>query len=91
MAAIDKGREGKQRDKQNGGRFPQNEAAGLDEVLHKMAVVRNKGRFRAGGKTACLPVDSGGNVEPFFLFRHLEKGERSSHAVICKLEIQRAF
>ena len=33
MAAIDKGREGKQRDKQNGGRFPQNEAAGLDEVL----------------------------------------------------------
>ena len=87
MAAIDKGREGKQRDKQNGGRFPQNEAAGLDEVLHKMAVAQDKGRFRAGGKAACLPVDSSGIVEPFFLFRHLEKGKRGIAAALCKLEV----
>ena len=87
MAAIDKGREGKQRDKQNGGRFPQNEVAGLDEVLHKMAVAQDKGRFRAGGKAACLPVDSSGIVELFFLFRHLEKVERGIAAALCKLEV----
>ena len=87
MAAIDKGREGKQRDKQNGGRFPQNEAAGLDEVLHKMAVAQDKGRFRAGGKAACLPVDSSGIVEPFFLFQHLEKVKRGIAAALCKLEV----
>lgn len=87
MAAIDEGRAGKQRDKQNGGRFPQNEAAGLDEVLHKMALTQDKRRFRARGKAACLPVDSSGIVEPFFLFRHLEKVKRGIAADICKLEI----